>query len=52
MILLNLAALVITGLKVLGKLQGSPRRARIWSAWHQVLGLFGVVLLPQVRCQQ
>lgn len=48
-VLLNMAALVITGLKVAGKLEAGRKRGKIWSAWHQTLGLFGVALLPQVR---
>ena len=48
-VLLNMAALVITGLKVVGKLEAGRKRGKIWSAWHQTLGLIGVALLPQVR---
>lgn len=48
-VLLNIAALVITGLKVARKLEAGRKRGKIWSAWHQTLGLVGVALLPQVR---
>ncbi|KAK9868469.1 hypothetical protein WJX84_006809 [Apatococcus fuscideae] len=46
-ILLSSAALVITGLKVTGKLEAGRKRGKIWTAWHQALGLIGVALLPQ-----
>ncbi|KAK9860374.1 hypothetical protein WJX84_010822 [Apatococcus fuscideae] len=46
-VILVLAALVITGLKVAGKLPAGRKRGKIWSAWHQTLGLIGVALLPQ-----
>ena len=48
-ILLSSAALVITGLKVTGKLEAGRKRGKIWTAWHQALGLIGVALLPQVK---
>ncbi len=48
-VLLNIAAFGITGLKALGKLEPGSKWGKIWTAWHQALGLIGVALLPQVR---
>ena len=38
----------VNGAKVAGSLDGSSRGRAAWALWQECLGLFGLILLPQV----
>ena len=42
------AAVAVNGAKVTGRLDASQGGRDIWQLWQECLGLFGLVLLPQV----
>ena len=42
------AAAAVNGAKVTGRLDASQGGREAWQLWQECLGLFGVVLLPQV----
>lgn len=43
------AAVVMNGAKLSGLLDRLPASGDIWALWSEVLGLLGLVILPQVR---
>ena len=47
-LVLALSSAAVSSAKVVGALEGATGRAA-WSLWRESLGLFGLVLLPQVR---
>jgi hypothetical protein len=42
------AAVAVNGAKVTGRLDASQGGRDFWQLWQECLGLFGLVLLPQV----
>ena len=42
------AAVTVNGAKVTGRLDASQGGRDFWQLWQECLGLFGLVLLPQV----
>jgi hypothetical protein len=43
------AAALVNGAKLSGALAAMPGGADLWALWSEVLGLIGLVVLPQVR---
>ena len=43
------AAALVNGAKLVGLLDRLPGGGRLWGLWAEVLGLVGLVILPQVR---
>lgn len=43
------AAALVNGAKLSGALAAMPGGASLWALWGEVLGLIGLVILPQAR---
>lgn len=42
------AAVVMNGAKLTGRLDRLPAGGKVWALWSEVLGMLGLVILPQV----
>lgn len=43
------AAALVNGAKLSGALAAMPGGGAVWRLWSEVLGLIGLIVLPQVR---